>query len=570
MADDVDAPRMARTSSWSLWRVFAASKIYLALSVFTGVLAGAGSALLLAFITRSLENSRTDDADRGPTFFALCLISMALSASSLILLSRIAQDNLYELRLWLSNCILVAPLRLIQTLGQHRLIAALTADIESIVVAQEALPVLFIEGSKVVAVFIYLWLLSPNLFLIVAAYVVISVIGLQAPQQWALRWLERTRRTENSLFGHFRAATEGVKELKVDARRRQAFLDDGLRETARTLRGQKTRAQMIFILLDRWAETLFYILIGLVLFVAPQFHAATSETLTGFALAILFLGGPLSFVGGCLPNLAKGVVALRNIENMGLQLADASEVGTELPRAFQRPQPGVLEIVDATHQYKNERGEAGYLFGPVTVSIAPGQLVFVIGGNGCGKTTLAFLILGLFVPMGGEIRLAGEAVTNENWETYRQNFSTVFADAFIFDSLFGFTGADEQARAEELLALLKLDNKLSIAAGRFSTIDLSRGERKRLALLAAYMEDRPFYLFDEWAAEQDPEFREIFYQKLLPDLKARGKTVIVISHDDRYFHLADQLIRLRSGKLDAVYESEKTRRSEFTQRLELS
>jgi len=71
-----------------------------------------------------------------------------------------------------------------------------------------------------------------------------------------------------------------------------------------------------------------------------------------------------------------------------------------------------------------------------------------------------------------------------------------------------------------------------------------------LALLVSLVEDKELYLFDEWAADQDPEFRDVFYNKLLPELKSRGKLVIVISHDDRYFHKADQIVKLEQG---AVY-----------------
>ncbi|MBH9340157.1 cyclic peptide transporter, partial [Pseudomonas aeruginosa] len=85
--------------------------------------------------------------------------------------------------------------------------------------------------------------------------------------------------------------------------------------------------------------------------------------------------------------------------------------------------------------------------------------------------------------------------------------------------------------------------------GNFSTPDLSTGQRKRLALINAWLEERPVLVFDEWAADQDPAFRRVFYTELLPDLKRQGKTIIVISHDDRYFEMADQLIRLSAGKV---------------------
>ena len=541
--------RSARAPALGLWRMFASSRTALTVSVVTGLIAGGATAWLLTILTRAIE-FKNQSSDAASAFFLLSVVALGSSVVSLSLLSRIAQDNLFNMRLWLSRRILAAPLDRLQILGAHRLMAALTSDVESVVVAQETLPSLLIEGAKVVAVFGYLYTLSPPLFLFVVAFVVVSIVTVQGPLSLAWRWLERARETENSLFNHFRAATEGGKELKLDARRRNSFLNEDMMGTARLLKTQRMKSLVVFVLIDRWAETLYCFLLGLIVFVAPRYLNLSSETLTGFALAVLFLGGPLALVGGWLPNISKGIVALRNIESIGLGLSPTDESLSETSPALSAASPGVLELIGVTHNYPGENGEAGYKIGPVSLRLEPGELVFLTGGNGSGKTSLAMLLLGLFSPASGEIRLGGEPVTNSNREAYRQNFSAVFADAYVFDSLLGYSGEETQTRAREMLALLRLDHKLSIDEGRFSTTELSRGQRKRLALLAAYVEDRPFYLFDEWAAEQDPQFRDLFYRRLLPDLRNRGKTVIVITHDDRYFQYGDRLLRMNLGQLD--------------------
>ena len=63
-----------------------------------------------------------------------------------------------------------------------------------------------------------------------------------------------------------------------------------------------------------------------------------------------------------------------------------------------------------------------------------------------------------------------------------------------------------------------------------------------------------YYDFDEWAADQDPEFRRYFYDVLLPGLKAEGRTLIVVTHDDRYFHVADQVVFMEEGRVVRVEE----------------
>src|SRR5262249_27376208 len=178
-----------------------------------------------------------------------------------------------------------------------------------------------------------------------------------------------------------------------------------------------------------------------------------------------------------------------------------------------------------------------------------GELVFLVGGNGSGKTTLAKLIVGLYAPAAGEVRLNGRAVGDSERDHYRELFSAIFADGHLCDHLLGMKLAQAGSQAAGYLALLELGHKVRSEGGRLSTTELSGGQRKRLALLTAYLEDRPVYVFDEWAADQDPRFKDIFYTRLLPELKGRGKAVLVISHDERYFHVADRVVRLDCGTL---------------------
>jgi putative ATP-binding cassette transporter len=187
--------------------------------------------------------------------------------------------------------------------------------------------------------------------------------------------------------------------------------------------------------------------------------------------------------------------------------------------------------------------------GPINLTLRPGELVFIIGGNGSGKSTFVKLLTGLYPPDSGEITVNGRPLNESVREDYRQQFSAVFSDFYLFDTLAGLGGHDLDQKAQSYLRLLGLDDKVHVEHGVLSTTALSQGQRRRLALLAAYLEDRPVYVFDEWAADQDPVYRQIFYSKFLPELKALGKTVVVITHDDRYFYLGDRVIKLEYGKI---------------------
>jgi putative ATP-binding cassette transporter len=184
----------------------------------------------------------------------------------------------------------------------------------------------------------------------------------------------------------------------------------------------------------------------------------------------------------------------------------------------------------------------------VDLTISPNEIVFIIGGNGSGKSTLAKLLVGLYSPEAGEIRLNGERITDENREWYRQHFSVIFSDFYLFEGLLGLESQNLDKTAREYLSVLQLGHKVEVQNGGLSTTALSQGQRRRLALLTAYLEDRPIYVFDEWAADQDPHYKKVFYTQLLPELRAKGKGVVVITHDDRYFDVADRIVKLDYGK----------------------
>jgi putative pyoverdin transport system ATP-binding/permease protein len=244
-------------------------------------------------------------------------------------------------------------------------------------------------------------------------------------------------------------------------------------------------------------------------------------------------------------------VALENIARLGISLGaglDDAQTGQPVVQAS-----GAYPLVqwnNVVFSYREDNGvEALFTLGPISLDLNPGELVFIIGGNGSGKSTLVKVLAGLYQPLQGEVRLSGTAITDNNREWYREHFSVIFPDFHLFKKLLGQSDSQVKTLAPEYLCLLHLDQKVTVHDRAFSTLDLSQGQRKRLALVTAYLEDRSIYVFDEWAADQDPQYKEIFYKILLPDLRARGKSVIVITHDHRYFHLGNQVIKLEDGKV---------------------
>lgn len=527
------------------------SWVLISFTVILGIVGGLGSAGLIAMIHTAV--TLQDRPSYLPWLFAgMILLVVSARIGAALAVTHLAQQLIYELRLDLSRKILAAPLSRLQSLGAPRLLASLTEDIAALAAAMQTIPWLCTSGAIVVGCLAYMGFLAWPLLLLVVGVIILGITIVLLIKSRAMGALHSARASEDEVFAHFRGLTEGIKELKLSRARREAFFFQDLESSADACRQYSTTGQGLYILTGNIAQSLLFIVIGVILFGLPASLSFSGAILSGFVLALLYLMAPLAGLVGALPALSRAKVALERVESLGRAL----ETSMESFPFHGRPQsllfPGDLELMGVTHRYYRDDNECPFTLGPIDLKIQGGEIVFLVGGNGSGKSTLALLLVGLYPPEQGEIRLGGRHITESNRENYRQHFSAVFSDFYLFDSLLGFQGRELDAEARAYLTHLQLDHKVRIENGAFSTLDLSQGQRKRLALLVAYLEDRPFYIFDEWAADQDPAFKKIFYMEILPVLKAKGKTVIVITHDEHYFHVADRCLKLEEGMLSEL------------------
>ena len=514
----------------------------------TALLSGACNAGLVGFVSSAL--TRTGVATRAFIwgFIALGVGKVATNLISQIVLARFSQGAIARLRRDLIRQILGVPLRQLEEIGSPRILVALTDDIFNITQALLAIPVVAVNLAVLLGGAAYLAWLSWKILGLIFALIVLGGMGYRLMIARAFRWLTFARAEEDRLFSYFRALTEGIKELKLHRTRRGAFYDN-IRDTTEVYQRHNVAAETCFITAQNWNHLLYFALIGLILFVVPQLASFSRETLTGYVVTSLYLMGPLAGVMTSISLFGRASVALQKVEELGVSLAAHSTESCSFDRVESEASFARLELKGVVHTYHREEEDSRFVLGPIDLTFIPGELVFLVGGNGSGKSTLAKILAGLYAPEAGEIRLDGRLVTDQNRDEYRQLFSAVFADFYLFENLLGLHSANLDAQAEEYLERLHLHHKVKVLNGTLSTTAVSQGQRKRLALLTAYLEDRPFYLFDEWAADQDPYFKGVFYTQLLPDLKSRGKTVLVISHDDKYFDAADRIIKLDYGKL---------------------
>jgi len=520
-----------------------------AIALLAGAVSGISSAGLIAVVSRAISEGTTAAIPAiGAAFLGLVSVALITSILSQVMLIRLSQQAVFRLRMRLSQQILGSHLVHLEQLGGARLLATLTDDVQSVSEAVRLLPFLCIDVAMVAGGLSYIVWLSLQVFLMVCGITIVALGSCQFLLNEGRKRLARAREEQDELFRHFRTVTEGTKELKLHYKRRQAFLREDLQSSASRFRHHNTTGLTLFAITSTWGKLIFFFAVGFVIFALPNFMVLDLQTLSGYILMFTYLMVPMERLVNSLPTLGKAGVALEKIESLGLSLANYSEFDSVPPQL--RKQWYSLKFKGITHHYQTEREDSSFAVGPLDLVLEPGQLIFIVGGNGSGKSTLAKLMTGLYQPEQGEIYLDEVAIVSENREWYRQHFAVVFADFYLFDRLLGLDQENLDEIAANYLHKLRLDHKVQINQGKLSTTALSQGQRKRLSLLTAYLEDRPIYLFDEWASDQDPVFKDLFYTELLPSLRDQGKTILVISHDDHYFHLADRLIKLDFGQIE--------------------
>lgn len=520
-----------------------------AIAILAGFISGASSAGLIALISRAISQGSVAAISLiGLAFVGLTLVALFTSILSQVMLVRLSQQAVFSLRMRLNRQILATELQHLERLGTPPLLATLTDDVQAVADAVRLAPFLCIDLAMVLGGLAYIVWLSWSIFLMVCGLTIVALGSCQLLLSRGRRQLALAREKQDDLLQHFRTATEGVKELKLHYRRRQAFLKEDLQATAATFRRHSTLGFTFFAVTSTWGKLIFFFAVGFVLFALPRFMTPDLQTLAGYVLMFTYLMVPMERLVNSLPILSRAGIALEKIQSLGLSLADHSEQESR-PREIQRHWQS-LKLQGVTHTYQTDQEDHNFVVGPIDLVLYPGELIFLVGGNGSGKSTLAKLITGLYRPDSGEIYFDGQVIVPKNREWYRQHFAAVFADFYLFDRLLGLDREDLDFKAQQYLQQLQLDHKVTIKQGQLSTTALSQGQRKRLTLLSALLEDRPIYLFDEWASDQDPIFKEIFYTEFLPQLRHQGKTVLVISHDDHYFDLADRIVKLDYGQIE--------------------
>lgn len=512
-----------------------------------GILGGLATAWLLATINTGLH-TEVNTTHLLLSFVGLCVLSVCGTAVANIANSIVGQKIIAALRKSIATRILRAPIQSIEAHRSYRLMSVLTSDVDTVSGFTFSFSNYAVSLAIAIGGLTYLFVLSPIVFVMAVISLAIGIALRMMSQRTWIKSYEAVRTTQDDLQKQYRAITDGAKELKISRPRRERVFGVLLSDATDRIASLKSSAMQLYWTVDALGSAVFFVMIGLLLAVRNQLQI-DSTVISGALLVLLYVKGPVEQVASALPVFDQARISFTRIAALSAELDQlepqisvrAGEAQTRVPYLRK-----AIELRDVTYQFPTVSRGTPFALGPINLTINGGEMIFIVGENGSGKTTLIKLLLGLYVPQQGSMLVDGEEITSVERDNYRQLFSTIFSDYYLFDDLaYDVLSADARPHLERL----GIAHKVQLDGNRFTTTDLSTGQRKRLALVQAWLEGRPVIVTDEWAADQDPEFRRVFYEELLPEMKQQGKTIIVISHDDRYFHVADRVVHLADGHI---------------------
>jgi putative ATP-binding cassette transporter len=544
---------MSRLKSFGLFRFLAErdEKSYRAMTIMI-VVAGLSSGLLLGVVNHAAAMAAVGQVSLTVALLFVVTLPIYIIAKrkALVTAALSSESAIRDMRIAMSDKIRRSELLFLEKAGKGDMYARLTQDTATI---SQCVPIIFSGYQSAVVIFatlIYVLLISVQAFVVTVVLLTIGAFVYMTNQRQLRAGLQEAIAQEAEFFDSLTHLVDGFKEIKINrAKNDDVFhrVEDVSRRTEAVMK-QVSYGYVDHLVLS---QTFFFLILAALIFLLPTTDYSQPEIVLKLTSAILFMVSPLESALVAWHYQMKADVALGSIERLERMLdqrqhedADAAPPDPARFASF-----STLHLENGLFAYPDS--ESNFQVGPLNLEIRRGTSTFIVGGNGCGKSTLLKLLTGLYPLQKGRITLDGQPIEAEGVASYRELYTCIFADFHLFDRLYGLEASDP-ADVQKLIDRMGLSDKLSYRDGRFTNLDLSTGQRKRLALIVSLLEDKPIYVFDEWAADQDVEFRARFYEEIIPELTARGKTVIAVTHDDRWFHKCDQLLKLDYGKLSDV------------------
>lgn len=534
----------------------------LVLAVAIGALAGFLYSLIIPFAIKGIqgmngkENATSEESmldssfisgNEGSLFFSVVVVILFAKTLSVILVNNIAKSATADLKVNIVKKINNMKLDDVEKIGFPRLLNVLTGDVVSVAQAAIAIPMIVVSSVTVMGMLGYLAFLNIIVFTVVLAAIFVGVFIFQAPVKMVQGFYEKARECSDIIQEGTRGLVFGAFELKLNKQKSKGYIEEEIIKPIDKWVKLHKVADAILHLASTASDLLSFFIIGGIVFILPYYVELPMSDSFGIVMVLLYISGPIAAILGMLQHLQQGKTALKRMHLLEeYEEEDHGETST-LTSLWT-----TYTVQDISYTYGNNKTDASFHLKPISLSFQRGQINFIVGGNGSGKSTLSKLLSLHYRSNLGIILFDDCVLDNDNIALARERISVIYSDYYLFRKLYRKHSAADEIKVKTYLNSLGLTGKTEFIDGYFTTTNLSDGQRRRLALLVALIEDKDIYIFDEWAADQDPEFKKIFYQEILPKMKSDNKLVIVITHDDRYFDCADRVIFMEDGGVVAV------------------
>ncbi|ALM92266.1 MULTISPECIES: cyclic peptide export ABC transporter [Alteromonas] len=478
----------------------------------------------------------------GLLTFLLCSSMLASYA-----LSFFTSRSIHGVRHSLVTRILGSKFTTLEKAGRSRLYNVLTNDVNAISNALAEMPAFIYNALLMIACFGYLIYLSPIVFAIVISTVVVAGVFTSVIMKRISKDAFALRSRQDEVFEGYKGLLEGSKQLALSSFRKKHYLANVLNPQLDNLKESERRYGFSWDINRNISQSLIFLVLGAVIIVSQTMQS--SHLVMSYLLILTYLAGPFGYVMGLWQSIIRAKVSLQKIES--LQLDDQMYSNCEISHEQPDMHWDCIHFADIGFKYTESAEQ--FTLERINFSLKKGEVVFVTGGNGSGKSTFMHILLGLYKPTSGQILLDGEPVTEATISQYMNKMAIVLPDFYLYKSLVGKNGQEvDREKVNDMLRRFDLDQKVVLDEYGYESVSFSMGQRKRLALISAILEDKEIYVLDEWAADQDPHFRHVFYTQIIPWLKSQGKTIVAVTHDDKYFDCADHQIKFDLGNMEEV------------------
>ena len=523
---------------------------------FSIILAASLAGLLQGCIVLIINQAAEGIINKGPDLRHLLLFLLTLSAYSYASHYSISRTIALTERIIFSTFVNIADkIRNASTLsferiGKSSIYSTLYTNTDIILETSKSLASVGAAVMMIIFSAIYIAYISESAIITIIVFYSFGIFVYVSNFSRIQKLLKETTVRENKFKSLFKYFLEGFKEIKVNHAKGEDLFHNYIGKESARAQEARIKAESHLTGNNVFIQSFYYALVAAMIFLLPKLKPMDPVEMVKVVAVVLFSYGSMTRIVMAIPLILKAEKAVAKLDQLGADLDKVQETSRPYSGRLAKKATSELSLSleEVVFEYPEADLDSGFTLGPLSLKVEPGEILFIIGGNGSGKTTLLKIIAGLYYPASGRILLGGQAVNETNYTDYRNLFSVIFPDYYLFDKFYGQKEIDREL-LDETLSRMGLQERIQYEDERFTDLNLSAGQKKRLALVCSHLEARPLLVIDEVAADLDPQFRRYFYEDYLTELKASGVTIVAVSHDEKYFHVADRLVKLANGSI---------------------